>query len=210
MHLYTDASDYGIGAYLVQIIDGKEVPIAFISKTLTQSQRNWSTPQKEAFAIYYALCKLEHLFLDRDFVIHTNHKNLTYINDSVNAMVVRWKLYLQEYTFKIQFIKGLDNVVADGFSRLCILTEGTSSEEEMLQFVETDERFYSLMESKTLSTTVKSRIKKVHNGNAGHHGVDRTIQKLQTAGLNWTNMRRDVRTFIANCSCCQLMSQIAP
>ena len=49
VHLYTDASDYGIGAYLCQLIDDKEVPIAFISKTLTQSQREkWSVPQKEA------------------------------------------------------------------------------------------------------------------------------------------------------------------
>ena len=97
------------------------MPIAFISKTLTQAQRDkWSTPQKEGYAIYYALCKLEHLLLDREFVIHTDHKNLTYINDSVNAMVVRWKLYLQEYTFKIQYIKGQDNMVADNFSRLCL------------------------------------------------------------------------------------------
>ena len=64
VHLYTDASDYGIGAYLCQRIDSKEVPIAFISKTLTKSQREkWSTPQKEGYAIYYALCKLEHLLL---------------------------------------------------------------------------------------------------------------------------------------------------
>ena len=140
VHLYTDASDYGIGAYLCQIIDGKEVPIAFISKTLTKSQREkWSTAQKEAYAIYYALCKLEHLLLDREFIIHTDHKNLTYINDSVNAMVVRWKLYLQEYTFKIQYIKGLDNIVADNFSRLCILEETVRSdisEEVMLQLIE--------------------------------------------------------------------------
>ena len=38
VHLYTDASDYGIGAYLCQIIDAKEVPIAFISKTLDKTQ----------------------------------------------------------------------------------------------------------------------------------------------------------------------------
>jgi len=78
IHLYTDASNYGIGAYLCQMINGKEVPIAFISKTLTQKQiENWSTPQKEGYAIYYALCKLEHLLLDRQFIIHTDHKNLT-------------------------------------------------------------------------------------------------------------------------------------
>jgi len=214
IHLYTDASNYGIGAYLCQMVNGKEVPIAFISKTLTQKQiENWSTPQKEAYAIYYALCKLEHLLLDRQFIIHTDHKNLTYINDSVNAMVVRWKLYLQEYTFKIQFIKGLDNIVADNFSRLCILDESVRSDftdEQILQLIEDDERFYDLSELNKVPNRPKKIIKKVHNSFVGHHGVEKTIQKLQSAGYQWTNMRQHVRTYIARCSCCQMMSQIAP
>ena len=214
VHLYTDASNYGIGAYLCQIIDGKEVPIAFISKTLTQAQRDkWSTPQKEGYAIYYALCKLEHLLLDREFVIHTDHKNLTYINDSVNAMVVRWKLYLQEYTFKIQFIKGQDNMVADNFSRLCILDETVRSDladEQVLQLIEEDETFYDLSELHKVPKKFKRVINKFHNSNVGHHGVERTLQKLQSSGNNWTNMRQHVRTQIAKCPCCQMMSQVAP
>ena len=58
VYLHTDASKYGIGAYLFQLTpDGKEKPIAFISKTLNDAQRRWHTPQKEAYAIYYA-CSL--------------------------------------------------------------------------------------------------------------------------------------------------------
>ena len=36
--LQTDASDYGVGGYLFQVIDGKEIPIAFISKSLSKIQ----------------------------------------------------------------------------------------------------------------------------------------------------------------------------
>ena len=40
VYLHTDASKYGIGAYLFQLTpEGKEKPIAFISKTLTDTQR---------------------------------------------------------------------------------------------------------------------------------------------------------------------------
>jgi hypothetical protein len=51
VHLKTDASDYGIGAYLSQIIDGVEHPVYFISKFLVKEQLNWSVPEKECFAI---------------------------------------------------------------------------------------------------------------------------------------------------------------
>ena len=83
-------------------------------------------------------------------------------------MVVRWKLYLQEYTFKIQYIKGLDNVVADNFSRLCILEETVRSdisEEVMLQLIEKDERFYVLNELHKVPRKFKNIIKKHHNSN---------------------------------------------
>jgi len=59
IYLNTDASDYGIGAYLSQIIDGVEHPVYFISKSLVKEQLNWSVPEKECFAIWYALKKLD-------------------------------------------------------------------------------------------------------------------------------------------------------
>jgi RNase H-like domain found in reverse transcriptase len=36
--LHTDASDYGIGGYLFQIVDGTEHPVAFVSKSLSKTQ----------------------------------------------------------------------------------------------------------------------------------------------------------------------------
>ena len=53
--LHTDASDYGIRAYLWQDIDGKEQAVAFISKSLSRAQKRWHTPQKEAFTIFYSV-----------------------------------------------------------------------------------------------------------------------------------------------------------
>jgi hypothetical protein len=89
-------------------------------------------------------------------------------------MVVRWKLYLQEYTFKIQYIKGLDNVVADNFSRLCILEETVRSdvsEEVMLQLIDKDERFYVLSDLNKVPKKAKNIIKKYHSSKVGHHSA---------------------------------------
>ena len=53
--LYTDASDYAIGACLMQVQDGVERPLMFISKSLTKVQRRWSTSDKEMLAIVWAV-----------------------------------------------------------------------------------------------------------------------------------------------------------
>jgi hypothetical protein len=214
VHLFTDASDYGIGAYLTQIIEGKEVPIAFISKTLTKSQRKWSTPEKECFAIYYSLIKLEHLLLDREFVIHTDHKNLTFLDESANARVNRWKLALQEYKFTIEYIKGADNVVADSFSRLCLLSEThlLPEEDTLLAFTEEDDEQLNVMTSSSWSypDEYATILGKFHNSEVGHFGVDKTVNRLLSKGHRWEYMRRHVKAFIKKCPCCQVMSQLKP
>ena len=48
MTLHTDASDYGVGGYLFQTVDGVNQPIAFAFKSLTSAQLRWSVIQKEA------------------------------------------------------------------------------------------------------------------------------------------------------------------
>jgi len=121
--LQTDASDYGIGAYLFQKVPtpttNTEHPIMFISKSLDKVQCKWSTPEKEMYAIWYALKKMEHLIRDTHFILETDHENLTREKTTGSPKVLRWKLDIQQYDYTIRHIKGVDNVVADGFSRLC-------------------------------------------------------------------------------------------
>ena len=57
--LYTDSSDTCIGACLTQECDGDEKPIYYLSHKLSRSQYKWSVVEKEAFAIHFALQKLD-------------------------------------------------------------------------------------------------------------------------------------------------------
>ena len=79
IRLYTDASDFGIGGVLFQVVDTIWQPIDFISKTLTPTQIRWSTIQKEAYAIFYCCTQLDYLIRDRTFTIYTDHLNITYM-----------------------------------------------------------------------------------------------------------------------------------
>ena len=55
--VYTDASDDACRTQLYQQQNGTEFPIAFLSHTVTDTQRNWSTTEQEACGIYYAMTK---------------------------------------------------------------------------------------------------------------------------------------------------------
>jgi hypothetical protein len=126
--LQTDASEFGIGAYLFQVVDGVERPVAFLSKSLNKVQRKWAIPDKEAYAIFYSLKKWDHLLRDVKFTLQTDHENLTYINFEGTPKVRRWKLLIQEYDFILDFIKGEKNIVADAGSRLCENIDFTKSD----------------------------------------------------------------------------------
>ena len=117
INLQTDASDYGVGGYLFQTVDGKEIPVAFVSKSLSKTQLRWSVIQKEAYAIYYTCTYLKSLIRDRKFTIFTDHRNLLFISQSSNPMIVRWLMALSEFSFKVEYIPGEDNKIADSMSR---------------------------------------------------------------------------------------------
>ena len=100
VYLHTDASNHAIGGYLFQLIDGKEYPIRFFSKSLDETQRKWSTPEKEMFAIYISVKMFDYLLSDRHFELRTNHENLTKLNDPkylTSKKVLNWKLEIQKY-----------------------------------------------------------------------------------------------------------------
>jgi hypothetical protein len=193
--LHTDASDYGIGAYLFQQKENKDYPIAFMSKCLEDSQReNWSVYEKEAFAIFVALGKFEHLIRDTHFTLRTDHRNLTFLDKATSSRVRRWKLAMQEYDFDVEHIAGTSNFVADALSRDLphSIKESLAADE-----LRVPDREYKLINA-------------VHNRIAGHHGVERTLAKLSSQGQTWTGMRLHVKHYIRKCAACQKMSEIKP
>lgn len=198
----TDASDYGVGSYIFQVIDEKERPIIFFSKALHGAELNWSTIEKEAFAIFLTLTKFSYLFRDNKFLLRTDHKNLTYIDAGSSQKVRRWGIALQEFDFDIEHVPGKDNFVADSFSRLCAnkLTPAPTPV-ETLAVIEHE------IFPHRLSDEIQERIALTHNAEVGHFGVDKTINHLVAKGLKWKNMRRHVRQIVQLCPVCQKLRE---
>ena len=204
--LQTDASDYGIGAYLFQKVDQddgsiKEHPIGFVSKAIAASHTSWDTPMKEGYAIFYALKKWEYLLRDREFTILTDHKNLTQLRSDhyqTNKMVKRWFMAFQEYDIKEWGYKeGPDNEIPDSFSRLCPREEDTHPAIQLFHLTGTE-----------VPPDKWDIISQWHNFNRGHGGIQRTLDKLTAEGYTWPKMTAHVKRFIKLCPCCQKMSQV--
>ena len=112
--VYTDASDVGLGAVLEQ----NNCVIAYASRTLTKSERNYSVIQKECLAIVYATKQFRHYLLGRQFQIQTDHAPLQWLSaQRMEGLLCRWALALQEYSFTIVHRKGILNANADSLSR---------------------------------------------------------------------------------------------
>jgi hypothetical protein len=60
-------------------------------------------------------------FRNEVLIVHTDHENLTYKIHSDRVM--RWRLFIEEYSPDLRYIKGENNIVADALSRLEIANE---------------------------------------------------------------------------------------
>lgn len=116
--LTTDASNFALGAVLSQVQDGKERPIAFGSRTLNKAEENYSTTEKEALAISWAVEKYRPYLHGSKFVLVTDHKPLIFIkNATKNSKILRWRLDLENLDYDVIYKEGRNNVVADALSR---------------------------------------------------------------------------------------------
>ena len=164
--IHTDASKLQLGACISQ--GGK--PVAFYSRKLQPAQTRYTTTERELLSIVETLKEFRNILLGQKIKVHTDHENLTYKNFNSDR-VMRWRLYIEEYSPDLHYIKGTHNVVADALSRL---------EMNDTPYEDTEETFLGLMEC----FAQKQDTDEFHPLNYQHLKIaqdrDKTIQKLLT------------------------------
>lgn len=130
--LENDASEYGLGSVLKQ--DDK--PIAFASRTLTDTERNYAQIEKEMLAVTFGLEKFHHYTFGRQTTVVTDHNPLVAISKKPLYKAPRrlqsMLLKTQAYDFDLIYLPGTAIPTADALSRFPLKEDGDRSVHETI------------------------------------------------------------------------------
>lgn len=96
-HVHVDASNFAIGATLAQVGGhGLDHPIYFASRLLSKAEKNFSTTEREALGMVYAVQKFRHYLLVTPFTSYVDHQALMYLVNKpiIQGRISRWLLLL--------------------------------------------------------------------------------------------------------------------
>ena len=119
--MHTDAISVGLGAVLYQKRDGKDHAIAYASRGLNNSERNYPAHKLEFLALKWAITeKFQDYLYGKTFTVITDNNPLTYVLSTakLDATGHRWVAALSAFDFDIFYRPGRNNSDADALSRL--------------------------------------------------------------------------------------------
>ncbi len=106
-HVYYDASKVAIGSVLCQPIgeNHKVHPIAFASRQLTATERNYSTTERECLAMVFIVKKFRHYLLLNPVVFFIDHMALKYLVNKLDlsGRLACWILLLEEFDYIVEY-----------------------------------------------------------------------------------------------------------
>ena len=118
--LYTDASQFAMGAVLAQVQDGKERAICYASKSLPKSQTKYSATRRELLALVTFTRHFRHYLLGQKFTIVTDHSALQWLHSfkDPDGITARWLEKLALFDYEVCHRPGKSIGHADGLSRI--------------------------------------------------------------------------------------------
>jgi RNase H-like domain found in reverse transcriptase/Integrase zinc binding domain len=94
-------------------------PAAYVSRKLSDPERNYPTHDRELLVIIHVIRELRCYLHGTTFTIQTNHHPLRYLDTQphLSKREIRWLDALAEYDYVVKYIRGKWKILADAFSR---------------------------------------------------------------------------------------------
>lgn len=174
--LTVDASKDAVGACLLQ--EGK--PVAYASKSLTDTQKNWSQIEKELFAIWFGCSRFHQYVYGQVVTVESDHKPLITIFKKSLADIPnrlqRIMMKLQMYHLNVIFKSGKEMYISDTLSRAALPEKCTEFDEILDQELSihanmlfkslnaSDEKIQEICEKTKMDNTLQIVIKYIQSG----------------------------------------------
>lgn len=122
---------------------GSDKPVAYASRTLSDTESRYSTIERELLAVVWAVKHFKPYLYGKKFTIYTDHRPLAWLYSlkEPNSKLTNWRLRLEEYNFEIKYKKGPQNTNADALSRIQIHTLDDDDISMQVNVDKNDEKF---------------------------------------------------------------------
>ncbi|XP_032071928.1 uncharacterized protein K02A2.6-like [Thamnophis elegans] len=216
--LACDASPYGVGAVLChQLPSRAEVPVAYFSRTLSASERNYAQIDKEALAIVAGVRRFHHYLYGRPFQIVTDHKPLLGLlagdcpaPQVLSPRMTRWFVFLASYDYQLHHRPGKQIAHADALSprvaerpRYPVYLPFKSRLAELSVQRGCLLWGHRVVVPASLRTTV---LRQLHHA---HPGIVR-MKALGRSYVWWPKLDQDIADHVAGCPQCQGAQALPP
>lgn len=215
--LKTDASNVGIGAVLLQEVNGKYMPVQWASKKLTPTEKRYGISEKEMLAIFWGVKKFEYDLRGRRFKLITDHKALEQIRnkpDYANNRINRWIERIQEFDFSVEYQSPENLVGPDALSRIGEETDTKKISDKGLRSMQGKINKHVVIENnksywisdngcKREMPDVDKRKEIIVNAHeeTHHRGVEATYYAVKQK-YYWIGMKKTIENVIKKCELC--------
>ena len=183
-----DALNYAIGGVLsIKCFDELQRPVTFISKSLSDTERNYKIHNKKMLAVVRCLEAWRH-FLEETtikFEIWTDHKNLEYFMkvQKLNRRQARWALYLSRFDFTLKHVPESKIEKVDSLSRRPDQEVGIERDNKDETLVKPEWLEVRKMERVEVIVEGVDLLEKVRQSKVKDNEVVRAVEEMKQAGV---------------------------
>ena len=188
MRVEADVSEYITGGVLsIKCEDEKWRPVAFISKSLNETEWNYEIHDREMLAIIRCLDKWRHLLegAQNKFKIWSDHKNLEYFMSSqkLNCKQARWVLYLSRFNFMLKHVLGSSMGKANSLSRWPDWQKGVERDNKNRTLLKREWLKIRAMQVVEVIIERIDLLEKIRGLEARDNEVIKAVEKIKKAGV---------------------------